>query len=92
MNVSIRGNSDSANVVLLVTLTPREVEALQELARKPLPKVLAITHPAYDVLVKPQYALWADTDDGTVVIGIGEEWPAVEEDRSHRTSKQAEGK
>ena len=55
---------------------------------KPLPKVLAKMHPAYDVLVRPNLALWAEADDGTVILAIAEEFPAAEDDREHRTSNQ----
>jgi hypothetical protein len=70
MNVEIRGDRDSSGVVVLVTVTRREAEAL--LAKKPLPKVLAKTHPAYDVLVQPNFALWAEADDGTVILAIAD--------------------
>jgi hypothetical protein len=88
MNVEIRGNRDGdRDIVVLVTVTPREIDALQKLATKPLPKVLAKTHPAFDILVRPHFALWAEADDGTVVLAVTEEFPAVEEDREHRTSE-----
>lgn len=92
MNVEIRGaREDSSDIVVLVTVTARELDALQTLTAKPLPKVLVKTHPAFDILTQPNFALWAETDGGTVVLAIAEEFPAAEEDRSHRTSKRAEG-
>jgi hypothetical protein len=91
MNVEIRGDRESSSdIVVLVTVTARELDALQKLATKPLPKVLAKTHPAFDILVQPNFALWAEADDGTVILAIAEEFPAAERDRSHRTSKRAE--